>query len=102
MLGAPRGERAGIGIGIARGADEGEVEEDGRERDEEGDDQVLEVAAGHGDRYSCVASGNGWMEVLCLCRWNTGGAMEFIAELPINTVAAHCCQVNDWWRNIYV
>jgi len=96
VLGAPRGERAGIGIGIgiAPGADEGEVEEDGRERDEEGDDQVLEVAAGHGDRYSCVASGNGWMEVLCLCRWNTGGAMEFIA--------AHCCQVNDWWRNIYV
>jgi hypothetical protein len=31
-------------------ADEGEVEEDGRERDEEGDDQVFEAAAGHGDQ----------------------------------------------------
>lgn len=52
VLGAPRGERAGIGIGIgiAAVADEGEVEEDGRERDEEGDDQVFEAAAGHGDQ----------------------------------------------------
>jgi hypothetical protein len=56
VLGAPRGERAGIGIGIgiAAVADEGEVEEDGRERDEEGDDQVFEAAAGHGDQSFLV------------------------------------------------
>lgn len=58
---APRGERAGAGV--PAGADEGEVEEDGRERDEEGDDHVLKAAAaGHGDRrwvcssLECVVS----------------------------------------------
>jgi hypothetical protein len=73
VLSAPRGERAGIGI--APGADEGEVEEDGRERDEEGDDQVLEVTAGHGDRYSCVVSGNGAALPLPL-EWS-GATREF-------------------------
>ena len=59
VRGAPRGERAGAGV--PAGADEGKVEEDGGERDEEGDDHVLEVAAGHGDRccarHSCVVTG---------------------------------------------
>jgi hypothetical protein len=53
VRGAPGGERAGVGV--PAGADEGEVEEDGGERDEQGDEHVLEVAAGHGDRW-CASS----------------------------------------------
>ena len=45
VRGAPRGHRVGAVVVVVLGADEGEVEEDGRERDEEGDDHVLQVAA---------------------------------------------------------
>lgn len=62
VRGAPRGHRAAAVAAL--GADEGQVEEDGRERDEEGDDHVLEVAAaaavaGHGDRAASVSVAGG-------------------------------------------
>ena len=60
VRGAPRGHRAGCDDAVVvLGADEGEVEEDGRERDEEGDGHVLEVAAGHGDRAASVSVAGG-------------------------------------------
>jgi hypothetical protein len=76
-------------------ADEGEVEEDGRERDEEGDDQVFEAAAGHGDQsflrlrgerqWSCSCSA--LLCCFCLCsrvsaRREGRDAMPFIATAP--------------------
>jgi hypothetical protein len=73
-------------------ADEGEVEEDGRERDEEGDDQVFEAAAGHGDQSflrgerqwscSCCAASVSAVEWVSGARREGRDAMPFIATAP--------------------
>jgi hypothetical protein len=71
VRGAPGGDRPGV---IRPSTHEGEVEEDGGERDEGRDDQVLEAAASHGSGSELLCS------ALCFGWSGEHGAVGFIAR----------------------